>query len=159
MEGAGLLLEILLVALLAATLFHALRLERALGVLKRDRGEMQALVDGFTGATRHAEAGIDRLRGAVDGAGRSVVSQIQQATTLQQDLGFLVERGEALADRLDRLVRAARPLDAPPRDARAPEPFARIVPVLPEDAAQEPPLPRVRSQAERDLMRALRRDR
>jgi len=159
MEGAGLLLEILLVALLAATLFHALRLERALGVLKRDRGEMQALVDGFTGATRHAEAGIDRLRGAVDGAGRSVASQIQQAATLQQDLGFLIERGEALADRLDRLVREARPLNTAPRDARTVENFAHPAPAMPEESAHEPPLPRVRSQAERDLMRALRRDR
>ena len=35
MVGMEWLLEIALVALLAATLFHAVRLERALGVLKR----------------------------------------------------------------------------------------------------------------------------
>jgi hypothetical protein len=36
------LLELLLVGLLLATLFHALRLERALGVLKRDRAASTA---------------------------------------------------------------------------------------------------------------------
>ena len=39
-------LEIVLVLMLAATLFHALRLERALGVLKRDRTQLEELVAG-----------------------------------------------------------------------------------------------------------------
>ena len=38
------LLEIVLVVLLAATLFQAVRLERALGVLKRDRVALEELV-------------------------------------------------------------------------------------------------------------------
>ena len=46
------LLELALVALLAATLFHAVRLERALGVLKRDRVELQELIAGFNASTR-----------------------------------------------------------------------------------------------------------
>ena len=37
MGGAQWLLELVLVLLLGTTLFHAVRLERALGVLKRDR--------------------------------------------------------------------------------------------------------------------------
>ena len=41
------LLEIVLVLLLAATLFHAIRLERALGVLKHDRAALQELVCEF----------------------------------------------------------------------------------------------------------------
>ena len=68
------LLEIVLVGLLAATLFHALRLERALGVLKRDRAALEELVDGFNASTRQAEAGIDRLRDAAEGAGRQIAA-------------------------------------------------------------------------------------
>ena len=35
------IIELILVAMLAATLFHAVRLERALGVLKRDRATLE----------------------------------------------------------------------------------------------------------------------
>ena len=51
-----LILELVLIALLAATLFHAVRLERALGVLKRDRVQLQELIAGFNASTRQAES-------------------------------------------------------------------------------------------------------
>lgn len=155
MSATFLLLEVVLIGLLAATLFHAVRLERALGVLKRDRAMLEGLVGGFNAATRQAEAGIDRLRGAVDGAGRQVARQIDTATTLKVDLAYLTERGEKLADRLDLLVRQCRaeadpsPPNRPASDtAHAARPLPSLVPS--EHA------PRLRSQAERDLMRALR---
>ncbi len=55
------LLEIALIVLLAVTLFHALRLERALGVLRRDRAAWKIWSTGFNSSTRAAEQGIDRL--------------------------------------------------------------------------------------------------
>src|ERR1700689_530779 len=95
------ILEIVLMALLTATLFHAVRLERALGVLKRDRAVLEELVVGFNASTRQAEAGIDRLRAAADGAGRQIARQIETAAALKDDLTLLSQRGESLADRLD----------------------------------------------------------
>ncbi len=142
------LLELALIVLLAATLFHATRLERALGVLKRDRATLEALVAGFNASTRQAEDGIERLRAEADGAGRQIARQTEMATVLKDDLAFLTERGERLADRLDRLVRTARPLvaDAPRT--------ATTEPQRPDVSPAEPP--RARSQAERDLLKALR---
>jgi hypothetical protein len=137
------LLEIALVLLLAATLFHAIRLERALGVLKHDRAALQELVAGFNSSTRLAEAGIDRLREAAEGAGQQIARQIDAALTLKDDLTLLIERGNRLADRLDTLVRAGRPLTAE---------TPRLTVVSESEVAQ----PRVRSQAERDLLKALR---
>jgi hypothetical protein len=155
MSPTFLLLDLALIGLLAATLFHAVRLERALGVLKRDRATLEGLVGGFNAATRQAEAGIDRLRGAVDGAGRQVARQIDTATTLKDDLAFLTARGEQLADRLDLLVRQSRAEAEPSTPAwlaSDPAPVAR--PPRSLEAAEA--APRLRSQAERDLMRALR---
>ncbi|HEX3996097.1 MAG TPA: DUF6468 domain-containing protein [Acetobacteraceae bacterium] len=103
-------LEIVLVVLLAATLFQAIRLERALGVLKRDRSSLESLVVGFNASTHHAESGIQRLRAAADGAGRQIENQLTKSIALKDDLSYLTERGERVADRLDTLVRAARPL-------------------------------------------------
>lgn len=137
-------LDAVLVVLLAATLFHAVRLERALGVLKRDRAALQDLVEGFNASTSQAEAGIEQLRAAADGAGRQLARQTDSVNRLKDDLAFLLERGERLADRLDSQIRSGRPLAAEPfRPAPAP-------------VADEPDMPRVRSQAERDLLKALR---
>lgn len=122
MAGMEWLLEIALVGLLAATLFHALRLERALGVLKRDRAVLEDLVTGFNASTRQAEAGIDRLRDAAEGAGRQVARQIEAASLLKDDLIFLTERGERLADRIDALVRSGRPLASEPARPAIAEP-------------------------------------
>jgi hypothetical protein len=109
------LLEIVLTGLLAATLVYALRLERALGVLKRDRSALEELVAGFNASTRQAEAGIERLRGAAEGAGRQITQQLDEARALKDDMAFLLERGSRLADRLDSLVRVGRPLAVEPR--------------------------------------------
>lgn len=174
------LLEIALLVLLAATLFHAMRLERALGVLKRDRAALENLVDGFNSSTRAAEQGIERLRAAAEGAGRQVQRQVETASGLKDDLLFLTERGERLADRLDLMVRAARPMaqaaTPPSASAESPEPTLRAVERPPPDETDPPAASLsasaaepssvfttrgsggagLRSQAERDLLRALR---
>ncbi len=171
MEGAQFLLEGALVLLLGATLFHALRLERALGVLKRDRAVLEELVAGFNESTRAAEAGIERLRTATDGAGRQIARQIELAQRLRDDLGFLTERGDRLAERLEGGVRSARmyadqqtsaPAQMSQMTAR-PAPVVSVPsPVQPEggsapgSAGESNVAPRLRSEAERELLRALR---
>ena len=110
MTGMEWTLEIILVVLLGATLFQAIRLERALGVLKRDRASLESLVAGFNASTHQAESGIQRLHAAAEGAGRQIEDQVAKSVALKDDLAFLTERGDRLADRLDMLVRQARPL-------------------------------------------------
>jgi hypothetical protein len=146
-------LDLVLVLLLGMTLFHAVRLDRALRTLKRDRAALDGLLNGFESTTRQAEAGLDRLRGATETTAAQMARQSQVAQALHDDLSFLTERGERLADRLDSLVRAAMPLAAePPRGAdAAPDRRAPTDLVAPSAEAR-----RVRSQAERDLLQALR---
>jgi hypothetical protein len=133
------ILEIVLVALLGATLLQATRLERALGVLRRDRASLESLVAGFNASTHQAENGIERLHAAVDGAGREIQSQLTKSVSLKDDLTFLTERGDRLADRLDTLVRSARQVSQE-RPA----------------SASDTNLPSGGSQVERTLLQALR---
>ena len=155
MQNAQWLLELALLILLAATLFHAVRLERALGVLKQDRAVLEELVVGFNDSTRQAESGIERLRSAADGAGRQMARQTEMAQRLRDDLAFLADRSDRLAERLESAVRSARMFGdgltfAPsPGHAALPAPMA-------EPAQEHAPPPVLRSQAERELMRALR---
>ncbi|MFN6953946.1 MAG: DUF6468 domain-containing protein [Acetobacteraceae bacterium] len=124
-------LQLLLLGLLAVAIPFAIRLERQLAALRRERGALEAGAAGIQDAARVAEAAIIRLRAAAEGAGKGVAERIAAAEPLREDLRFLTERAETLADRLDAAVRAARPAAADP------------------DAA--PP----KSAAERDLLRAL----
>ncbi len=156
MSGTEWLLEIALMILLAATMFHAFRLERALGVLRRDRAALEELVAGFNDSTRQAEDGIERLRAAADGAGRQIARHVDQARGLKSDLEFLTARGEKVADQLEELVRNGKPPETP-----VPEPLARTLSPVPplsltgrQGVAEQDT--RLRSQAEKDLLRALR---
>ena len=98
-----------------------------------------------TTARGRRKSATERLRGAAEGAGRHVARQIEAAANLKDDLAALIDRGERLADRMDGLVRANREPEMPLRRRYA----------APE-AELEAAGPRVRSQAERDLLRALR---
>ncbi len=125
-------LQILVVALLGAALPFVLRLERSLRALRQDRGALEGSAAGLAEATRMAEGASLRLRASAESAGRQLAEKLAAAEPLRDDLQYLVERAEAIADRLDGLVRTARDAPAPAADASA-----------------------GRSRAERDLLRAL----
>lgn len=134
-------LECVLVVLLGVTLLHAVRLERALKVMRGERAALGDAVAGLESGTRQAESGIEQLRSAAESAGRQLARQVERAASLQDDLRFLHERGESLADRLEAAIRTGR--TATPQSSSS-----ELEPAVAE-------APRVRSQAERDLLRAL----
>lgn len=132
-------LELALIGLLVLTLLHALRLERALAALRRDRSALGDAVAGFDQSARAAEQGIGKLHSMTGEAAQQVARKIEQASALKDDLAFLAERGAHLADRLEAAVRAGRAMEGMRTAAPGP------------DAG-----PRPRSSAERDLLQALR---
>jgi hypothetical protein len=129
------------IVLILAALPFAWRLERQIAALRREGPALEAGAAGIADATRAAEAALGRLRALAEGAGQAVAERIAAAEPLRDDLRYLAERAEALADRLDGLVRAARPLAGAPG---AP------------GAAPAEPASGARSEAERELLRALR---
>jgi hypothetical protein len=141
MGNIDLLLEFVLVALLGVTLVHAIRLERALKSLRQDRNALGDAIAGFDDSTRQAEAGISRLHAAAAESAQSLGQRLEQAVSLKDDLQFLTDRGTTVADRLDLLVRATRSPPAAPAPTPSPPPSSE---------------PKVRSQAERELLLALR---
>ena len=141
-------LELVLVGLLALTLVHAIRLERALHTLRSDRAALGEAISGFDSSTRQAELGIGRMQAIATESAQLIGKRVEQASTLKDDLAYLSERGEALADRLDALIRAAK-IASPAAAYPSPEP-------RPSPAAPAEPAVKVRSQAERDLLLALR---
>lgn len=127
--------QLALIGLLLGAMPFIIRLERALASVRKDRLSLEASAAGLSDATRMAEAASIRLRASAEGAGRQVAEKLAVAEPMRDDLRYLVERAEGLADRLDGLVRTARPM------AAAAEPAPAAMPA--------------QSQAERDLLRVL----
>jgi len=123
--------QIAVIALLAATLPMAWRLDRMLRALRADRAALEQGAEGLGEASRLAEAALMRLRATTELAGRQVAERVAGAESIREDLRYLVERAETLADRLEVAVQQARPL------------------------ATAPAANNVRSEAERELIRAL----
>ncbi|MFL1462819.1 DUF6468 domain-containing protein [Roseococcus sp. DSY-14] len=124
--------QLAVIALLGATLPMALRLERALRALRADRAALEAGAAGMGEASRQADAALARLREGAQSACREVNARLAAAEAIRDDLRYLLERGEAMADRLEGAVQQARPLATPPAAPAGP-----------------------RSEAERELARAL----
>ncbi|UPY34907.1 DUF6468 domain-containing protein [Sediminicoccus sp. KRV36] len=125
--------QMAVIGLLAATLPMAWRLDRMLRAVRADRAALEQGADGLGEASRHAEAALMRLRATTELAGRQVAERVAGAEAIREDLRYLVERAESLADRLEAAVQQARPLAG----------------------ATTPPSQAVRSEAERELIRAL----
>ncbi|MCA3326528.1 MAG: hypothetical protein INF72_03830 [Roseomonas sp.] len=139
-------LQLLLLVLLGAAIPFAVRLERGLRELRKDRGALETSAKGLSDAAAAAESAMVRLRATAELAARQVQERVSAAEPLRDDLRFLIERAENLADRLESTVRAGRPFAG--QEPPAPTP-ARPAP---QTAGETDAL---RSQAERDLLRAL----
>lgn len=178
-------LDGLMAVLLAITIGYAAMLNRKLAAWRNDKAELEKLIDRFNRAAQHADIGISALKEASEATGRELSQATAKAQSLRDDLAFLIERAEPIADRMTEQSRtAARPrrpaapavtepyeifADMPPaKPAPAPEPAAApAVAAAPEMRATAAPKPRIRpyrpgedsasakGSAERDLLKAL----
>jgi hypothetical protein len=147
--GMGIALDLMIAGLLVAVIAYAVILNRRLMAWRQDKAEFERLIASFNLAAARAETGVERLKAASEETGKS----LQQATTkgraLCDDLSYLIERAEPLADRLVDSVRASRRTGASTEVPRPSEPAAESSALQSTDEASE------RARAKRDLLRAL----
>ncbi len=163
-------LDIAFAVLLVITIGYAIVLNRKLGNLRRHKEELEQLAATFSQSTARADDSIQRLKRTTDELQRG----IEKAQGLRDDLTFLIDRGSLAADRLEDGVRGARnkseefKSDMPRKptepvetisdavDARRSDPTAGINIVGGSDVESEEDLAKQKSQAEKDLIDALR---
>jgi hypothetical protein len=168
-----LVLDVIVAVLLAATIAYAIMLNRRLGELRRNRDDLSRLVQVFNDATARAEAGIPKLRRAAEEAGSTLQERVEKAQSLRDDLAFMIERADAMANRLEGVVRSARDVKTPNAAPAGPAPsrpsMSRAQPIPEERSPSGRPQPGPhfsalnlddeiedeRSEAERELLRAL----
>ena len=121
----NIILDIVVSALLLATIAYAMLLSRRLGALRNDKQALEALVASLDSSSQRAESGIAALKEAAERIGQQLQQRVDQGKALQGDLSYIIDLGGGLADRLEGTIRARRD------EARAPEasdtPRRRIV--------------------------------
>lgn len=127
-----------LALLLLVTIGYAVVLNRKLAALRDLRGDMEGAVAAFAEAQREAEQGLAELRDRAEVLSvelreqvGSAAGRLDEARGLADDLHFLVDKGQSLADRLERAVAGGRHLAAAAAPATgAPAGAARTAPTL-----------------------------
>ena len=154
------LLDAVVAVLLAATIVYAILLNRKLGHLRGNRGEIEKTASEFSLAIAKAEGSVAKLQVSTE----ELRLQIDKAQSLKDDLQLLIDRADAVADALEEAVRTSRkqreaeprsragasgPGAAPGRMAAAMAPASTGLQA--KGAGSLPP----RTEAERELLRAL----
>lgn len=93
-------LDVLLIAVVTGGLFQATRLIRHLRDLRQGRLEMERFVYEFNATVLRAEAGIKGLRHAARESGDDLENLVEKALSIRDELQFIVESADKLADRL-----------------------------------------------------------
>ncbi|GBQ98873.1 DUF6468 domain-containing protein [Gluconobacter cerinus] len=122
MDRFQIVLEVALSALLLITIFYSLYLGRALSVIRRNRGELDALIASLQSSSQQAQSGIDHLRQTTEMVGRSLGKTVESGKSLKRELTMLCERSEAVAQVLEKTASIGRPANPEPlREADAPD--------------------------------------
>lgn len=108
----GLVLDILIICLLAASTGYCFVLNRRLGVLRQGQEEFLTLIERFDDAIRRAELNIERLRGVSGEIDENLGERISTARALRDELRFLLEHAEPAAKAT--MAKAAARGEAPP---------------------------------------------
>lgn len=151
-------LDLVLIVLLLATIVYAMVLHRRLSMLRSEKEDLEGFLERMSQATTKADASLKGIRQTAEQAQVMLNDPIVKAQSLRDELMFLIERADGSAERLAGAV-SAKPKDeaeAPP--ARKPSASGRAPRKAPPPEPQEAPEAEdgARSQAERDLMNALR---
>lgn len=119
------ILDLLVSVLLVATIGYAVMLNQRLTQLRKNRDDLAKIIVSFNEATVRAESSIPKLRKAAEDAGQSLQERVEKAQSLRDDLAFMIERADTMANRLENAVRSARtevkgaPAAVPPPAPRA----------------------------------------
>lgn len=98
-------LDLVMIVLLVATIIYAIILNRKLAAFRRSREDMQNFLTAFNAANERAETSITALKEMAEQSGEKLREDIEKAGALNEDLSFMVDRGESIANRLEKAAR------------------------------------------------------
>jgi hypothetical protein len=97
----GLAIDVTVIALLAATIFYAFKLERRLAHVRNTQVAFADVIRELNTAAVRAEAGIRALREAAASSGQTLDDKVKRARGLADELDLLLRAGERFGQRID----------------------------------------------------------
>ncbi len=108
MANLELIINIIIIALLIPTIIYAGRLNANLKALRQNQKSLAQLVNALNEATFKAENSIPKLKSATEHSSEGLKEVVDSAKELKDDLLFINERADNLADRLENVISAGR---------------------------------------------------
>ena len=95
------MLNLLIVGLLMATISYCWLLNKRIKILQDSKGELANLLKYFDESTTRASETIVELQSASKKIGENIQARMDKVNYLMDDLSFMIEKGNRLADQLD----------------------------------------------------------
>lgn len=118
----GWVVNVILCLLLSVALFGGWILNKRLLLLRKERLEMEGLVQALNGALGRAESSVHILRATTKEAESALGERITKARALADELSIVTQTGERLASRLENGLTVTKL----PTPEKIPEPQARV---------------------------------
>jgi hypothetical protein len=148
-------LDLLLTALLVATIVYAVKLSRSIARLRDGKAELATLLQNLGEAVVRADSAISGMKAAAAEYDGSLSQQIGTARGLVDELRLINDSANSLATRIERAAETARPLAA----GAPAEPAQPLVAARPGTAKPAKPAPAParssRNSVERELIEAI----
>lgn len=100
----SLVMDIVIILLLGATIFYALRLSKHLDAFRSNRADMERLIRDLSSQITRAQEGITTLDDVAKESSDELRKLVDKATGLADELQIMVESGDSLAQRLEILA-------------------------------------------------------
>lgn len=108
MDSLELFINLLIIALLIPTIIYAYRLNKNLTILRENQNSLSHLISSLNEATIKAENSIPKLRNVTEQSSQNLQDVVDSAKSLKDDLTFINERADNLADRLENVIHDGR---------------------------------------------------
>lgn len=141
MANLELIINLIIIVLLIPMIIYAYSLNKSLNALRQNQKSLAQLVSALNEATFKAENSIPKLKTATEHSSEGLKEVVDSAKELKNDLLFINERADSLADRLENVISSSRNLKTPSPD---------------QTISAEPAPQNDRAAAELELLKALR---
>ena len=145
MGNFELLINLAIIGLLIPTIVYTYKLNKNLNVLRQNQNSLAKLVEALNDATFKAEKSIPKLKSFTEDSSNNLKGVVENAKELKDDLLFINQRADNLADRLENVIsdsRAIQPTNTTDKEKK----------IVHKNADNGDS----RSQAELELLKALR---